>query len=258
MIDDNDTDSTPAPVPAWCNPTRAKGMLHGTALFVRDMLTHDRIALFETYGIRPDEAAQSLRYVELAELRVWGIEEMLEAAAAVPNQASTDSALRRRIIMALKAEAAADFVHPGDAVLLMERSGLMLSSELREAVVFMSAGSHSTSVDFFDDDENRLRRLLGRPVLPDILPKDDGEERAPQNVSSTACKERREKLDIKRERGARRRILELWNDIEALHGADPDAHQVLRVLNRQQGEDAPALKTVQNRLIDLRRDGLIP
>jgi hypothetical protein len=165
MIDDNSPVSQTAP--AWCHPTRAKDMLHGSALFVRDMLTHDHDALYDTYGIRPDEAAQSLRYVELAELRLWGAEEMLEAVSAVPNQASSEEALRRRIAMAMKAEVATDFVHPGDAVLLLERSGLMLSHELREAVVFMSAGSRAPSEDFSDEDENRLRRLLGRPARPE-------------------------------------------------------------------------------------------
>lgn len=142
-------------------------MLHGSALFVRDMLTHDHDALYDTYGIRPDEAVQSLRYVELAELRAWGIEQMLEAVEGVPNQAYGDGALRRRIDMAMRAEAVAEVIHPGDAVLLLERSGLMLPDELREAVVFMSAGSHAPSENFSDEDENRLRRLLGRPALPE-------------------------------------------------------------------------------------------
>jgi transposase-like protein len=146
-------------------PIRAKDMLHGTALFVRDMLEHQRDELLGTYGIRPDEAAESLRYVELAELRLWGIEEMFEAVTAVPNQASSPDTLRRRITMAMRAEAVADFIHPGDAVLLLERSGLMLSSELREAVAYMSAGSGRPSEEFSDEDENRLRRLLGRPLL---------------------------------------------------------------------------------------------
>lgn len=172
MIDDDESQRA-ATVSAWCHPSRAKDMLHGSALFVRDMLTHDHDTLYETYGIRPDEAAQSLRYVELAELRAWGLEEMLEAVATVPNQASSDDALRRRVTMAMKAEAVADFIHSGDAVLLLERSGLILSDELREAVVFMCSGSNRPSEDFTDEDENRLYRLLGRPLPPDA-----GEEEA--------------------------------------------------------------------------------
>jgi hypothetical protein len=92
---------------------------------------------------------------------------MLEATKAVPNQASSDDALRHRIAMAMRAEAMADYVPPGDAVLLLERSGMILSAELREAVVFMSAGSHATSEDFTEDDGNRLRRLVGRPARPE-------------------------------------------------------------------------------------------
>ena len=38
--------------------------------------------------------------------------------------------------------------------------------------------------------------------------------------------------DLTRERGARRRILEQWEDIENLHGPKADARQVLRVLGR--------------------------
>ena len=170
MIDDEFQGAAAAAVPAYCHPTRAKDMLHGSALFVRDMLTHDRDALHDTYGIRPDEAAQSLRYVELAELMAWGIEEMQEAAEGVPNQVSSNEALRRRINMAMRAEAVADVLHPGDAVLLLERSGLILPTELREAVVFISAGSRAPSENFSDEDENRLRRLLGRPALPESAP----------------------------------------------------------------------------------------
>lgn len=79
----------------------------------------------------------------------------------------------------------------------------------------------------------------------------------PQEANLTP-KQRRTKLDITRERGARRRILERWDNIEAEYGPKADAHQVLRVLNRERGEEEPTLKTVQNRLNDLRRDGLLP
>ncbi|MBJ7309527.1 hypothetical protein ACFOLJ_08320 [Rugamonas sp. CCM 8940] len=181
MIDDDEYQTTPGE-PAWCHPTRAKDMLHGSALFVRDMLTHDHDTLYDTYGIRPDEAAQSLRYVELAELRLWGAEEMLEAVTAVLNQASSEEALRRRIAMAMKAEVTTDFVHPGDAVLLLERSGLMLSHELREAVVFMSAGSWFPSEDFTDEDENRLHRLVGKPKRSLMQPGKSAADAAPSSV----------------------------------------------------------------------------
>ena len=70
--------------------------------------------------------------------------------------------------------------------------------------------------------------------------------------------ERRAKLDITAERGARRRILEHWDSIEKEYGPNADGRQVLRVLKRDKGEDVPVLKTVQNRLSDLRAEKLIP
>jgi hypothetical protein len=70
--------------------------------------------------------------------------------------------------------------------------------------------------------------------------------------------ERRAQLDITRERGARRRILEKWDDIEKEYGKNIDARNVHRVLKRDKGEDDVALKTIQNHLSALRREGLIP
>lgn len=70
--------------------------------------------------------------------------------------------------------------------------------------------------------------------------------------------ERRAQLDITRERGARRRILENWENIEKLHGPKADGRQVLRFLKRELQEEHPALKTIQNHLSALRSEGLIP
>lgn len=70
--------------------------------------------------------------------------------------------------------------------------------------------------------------------------------------------ERRAQLDITRERGARRRILENWERIELEYGHRIDARCVLRVLNRDLDEKKPSLKTVQNHLSRLRAEGLIP
>lgn len=71
---------------------------------------------------------------------------------------------------------------------------------------------------------------------------------------------RRATHDVTRERGCRRKILENWEVIEELHGTGADARQVLRVLKRNadHSERTPALKTVQNSLIALRKEGLIP
>lgn len=78
----------------------------------------------------------------------------------------------------------------------------------------------------------------------------------PESAATPA--ERRAQLDLTRERGARRRILERWNDIEKEYGRNIDARNVHRVLKREQGEDDVALKTIQNHLSALKKEGLIP
>jgi hypothetical protein len=66
--------------------------------------------------------------------------------------------------------------------------------------------------------------------------------------------------DVDGERGCRRLILENWLTIKSLHGVNADARQVLRVIKRylQDGEKHPELKTVQNKLIDLRKEKKLP
>ena len=66
--------------------------------------------------------------------------------------------------------------------------------------------------------------------------------------------------DITAERGCRRFILENWDKIKKLHGDKADGRQVLGVLNihMDKNEERPKLKTVQNKLGELRNEGLIP
>lgn len=61
-------------------------------------------------------------------------------------------------------------------------------------------------------------------------------------------------------RGARGLILEHWDIVEALHGPIATGTDVQRVLRRQldKSEKIPVLKTIQNRLIELRTQKLIP
>ncbi len=72
--------------------------------------------------------------------------------------------------------------------------------------------------------------------------------------------ERRAELDIKTRRGCPRQIVECWDEVEKLHPKGADAKQVLRVLNRRLAinEKRPELKTVQNTLLKLRLEKLIP
>lgn len=108
---------------------------------------------------------------------------------------------------------------------------------------------------------------------PNHPPFADGSETGPANVrpvnkptleesavAPITPAKRRSETDISRERGARRQILELWDEIERLHGPRADARQVLsRIKFHQMAGDAiPKLKTVQNHISKLRKEGLIP
>lgn len=72
--------------------------------------------------------------------------------------------------------------------------------------------------------------------------------------------ERRASHDITTERGCRRLILENWSTVRQLHGPNADARQVWKIIERNKGrfDETPTLKTVQNRLRDLRNEKLIP
>jgi len=72
--------------------------------------------------------------------------------------------------------------------------------------------------------------------------------------------ERRAKHDMAKERGCRLAILTNWDTIEKSRGPNAAGPQVLRELNRKKdpAEKSPSLKTVQNRLIELRKENLIP
>jgi hypothetical protein len=81
-----------------------------------------------------------------------------------------------------------------------------------------------------------------------------------EEVVNEASSESPGNKDIEEEIGCRRLIREHWPTIKALHGPDADGRQVRRVLkdNIDESEKLPELKTVQNRLIDLRKENLIP
>lgn len=79
-----------------------------------------------------------------------------------------------------------------------------------------------------------------------------------QEQNELSPKENCAAFDITTTRGSIRRILEVWDKVESRYGSKADARQVLRVLNEDKGEKQPALKTVQNHLISLRKKKLIP
>jgi hypothetical protein len=83
---------------------------------------------------------------------------------------------------------------------------------------------------------------------------------AESKAQSDTPAERRKNHDITSERGCRRLILEHWDKVEKAHGATADGRQVrhLIMIHKDTSETAPKLKTVQNKLAELRREKLIP
>jgi hypothetical protein len=69
---------------------------------------------------------------------------------------------------------------------------------------------------------------------------------------------RKQIIDENKFRGAKRLIIEIWHEVESLHGDTADGHKVLRILKRSNPKLNTELKTIQNLLIILRKDQLIP
>ena len=82
---------------------------------------------------------------------------------------------------------------------------------------------------------------------------------APENKPSSS-EEHGVQHDLTAERGCRELILRNWKTVKQLHGENASARQVLRIIERNIGkfEEAPDLKTVSNRMSELRNEKLIP
>lgn len=128
------------------------------------------------YGVTAEEAALSLRCYELASLPAWDHASMLDAATAQSLSEEqrllwgfeSRDALARRIALAMRAEGAPELLHPIDGVLLLERCGIHVFHELREAVKYRPIAT--------DADTRRLRMLVGA-VEPSKPPAVQQEER---------------------------------------------------------------------------------
>lgn len=123
----------------------------------------------------------------------------------------------------------------------------------RYAVFRASALAYARAID----DLQMIEGYIAQPPV-DASAAPLAEDSQAKSEASMSPAERREQLDITCERGARRRIIESWSDIEKEYGPRADGHQVLRVLKRNQDAAKVVLKTVQNHLTTLRNEGLIP
>lgn len=97
-------------------------------------------------------------------------------------------------------------------------------------------------------------------ALPKRINECDAQEVGAGETAEITPAQRRANTDMTTRRGVPRYILENWNEIERLHPTGADGRQVLRVLVRRQdaGASTPKLHNVQNALINLRREKLIP
>lgn len=118
----------------------------------------------------------------------------------------------------------------------------------------------SADVSISEDDLPKLLELLKSEKTLELTPAASSPVSKLQvaPASGLTPAELRLRIDITAERGGRRRILEKWNDIENEYGPKIDGRQVQRVLNRDRCEKQITLKTIQNHLAKLRREGLIP
>lgn len=146
------------------------------AQILRGMLSATPDEISSEYGVTAEEAALSLRCYELASLPAWDHASMLDAATAQSLSEEqrllwgfeSRDALARRIALAMRAEGAPELLHPIDGVLLLERCGIHVFHELREAVKYRPIAT--------DADTRRLRMLVGA-VEPSKPPAVQQEER---------------------------------------------------------------------------------
>jgi hypothetical protein len=116
-----------------------------------------------------------------------------------------------------------------------------------------------------DAKPNLVRVLVNPDLTPDLYSVStvDGLLRIENKPAfgpgvTRAPAERRAALDMTKERGTRRRILEIWSAIESEFGPKVDGRIVKRVLDRGKDQQSPSIKTVQNHISVLRNEKLIP
>jgi len=98
--------------------------------------------------------------------------------------------------------------------------------------------------------EKERKSLVSQDAVQELLARQAAEE---------AVQAANQIKDIKDERGCRRLIRDHWANIRLRHGKDADGHQVLRVLNQNKDvtDKVYELKTIQNCLIELRKEDLL-
>lgn len=200
------------------------------AQLLRGMLAATPGEIREMYGVSPEEAALSLRCHELASLPAWDPGAMLDAATAQSLDEEqrllwgleSRDALERRISLAMRAEGAPELLHPADAVLLLERHGIHVFHELREAVRRRSLSGESLS----EADVRRYRALSG------VSPSNEENAESPQQEGA-------ESSDVASRQG--RGFFKL--------------EEAAQALGEQEGMHSGARQSLLARMMEAARDG---
>jgi hypothetical protein len=103
------------------------------------------------YGCSPEEATIALVCCELAELAVWDLRALVDAATVCGSEEqrinwgylSADN-LTRKISLAIKAENTPEVISPAEGVLLLKRAGIHVLHQLVEAVAVLQIRADET------------------------------------------------------------------------------------------------------------------
>jgi len=144
----------------------------------------------------------------------------------------------------------------------------LLAEHFDESIVVelseVTAWAEATGIAVAGEIANRLKAIEAR-FIESQDPASTGasksaEPTAPVETTSEKPADGPKWYDIEQEKGCRRMILENWGTIALTCGNAANGGQVLRQLKIIYGKEAklPELKTVQNRLRELRKEKLIP
>lgn len=231
--------------PAGINPVTAK-------LAWDDIDSESDADFSEKYdGATKEEAREFLETWELCFMPYWSADEVAHAIE-ISGGGRDATRVLRSIMLAQQAGELSQAFAPLRGVEWAMARGYLINNVICELVgakpgEYGHPHNEIVTPEEIAEPSTEKAGSVSMPVSPLLVP-----------ANSSTPKQRRDALDLSRERGARRRILEQWDVIEAEYGPAADAHEVARVLKRDEDEDEPSLKTIQNRLSELRREGLIP
>ena len=264
-----------APRPA-IHPVRAKDLLDGigSAILRSLLLCDDREEIRWSHGCSIDEARVSLACSDLALLRMWDLEALVQAATICASEEQrvswgyeTREAMTRRVALAMGVPGTPRMMSPADGVLFLRGAGIDVYFELVDAVAVMTMKEEGGISKY------RELKRLPHDVLSDAAV--GFEEETPNALAHSASPQQAPS----QERGSSRnwrafvqpyvlRVLgsrptltgkELFRALEAAANDDPDCPFEIGTgsdrgkLVVRQIPQAVSVKTVENWLKELKR-----